>query len=593
MKVLFFSPAADIWEHAFPEALVAESLLKSGAETAVVRCNGILRPLCPAAFGAGIDYRSASAQKQMDVVCTRCQSKAALIDRKLGLKRILLDEYITQPDIDHIDDWILQVQQYRATASCEEAIDFAEFNGFPVGRIALYELILKNKKNDLLFSDDEWDEFLIALRGTAIVAISAQRLLKDYKPDSVSVYNSLYALHSMFCEVAKALGISQYFMHAGTNLSRQHGTLMIGQGFTWRYLKGLVDRFEGLRDQPATARLMADVSDHFLELLSAKNVFVYSSARSKTKMNVREHFGIREDQKLLIASTSSYDERFAVESVRAFPPAEDLLFKRQFDWIKALIEVATSRPDWFLLIRVHPREFPNRRDSIKSSHVQQMQLMLQTLPDNVKVNWPDETVSLYDLAQEADVFLNAWSSVGKEMALLGIPVVIYSPELVLYPTSLNQLGTRYDEYFSQIEIALAAGWDIERSRQAYRWYALEFGRSLVDMRNSYAPRDPSLLRRIFLRIGRKLSPLIQEHIDVWSRASAPRSIKEINAVFGRQAEMVYDVIDQSEFAGVSLDDESKALVTELKRIGKVLFIQSPSGTKSRLEKNFYDANILS
>ena len=57
--------------------------------------------------------------------------------------------------------------------------------------------------------------------------------------------------------------------------------------------------------------------------------------------------------------------------------------------------------------------------------------------------------------------------------------------------------------------------------------------------------------------------------------------------------MVYDVVDQSEFAGVSLDDESKALVTELKRIGKVLFIQSPSGTKSRLEKNFYDANILS
>ena len=79
MKVLFFSPAADIWEHAFPEALVAESLLKSGAEAAVVRCNGILRPLCPAAFGAGIDYRSASAQKQMDVVCTRCQSKACLL----------------------------------------------------------------------------------------------------------------------------------------------------------------------------------------------------------------------------------------------------------------------------------------------------------------------------------------------------------------------------------------------------------------------------------------------------------------------------------------------------------------------------------
>ena len=591
MRVLFFSPAADIWMHAFPEALVAESLGKQGAEAVVVRCNGILRPLCPAAMGAGLDHHSPASE--MDALCNRCQTKAALLDTKLGLNRVLLDDYVISADIVRVDAWLDTVRLRREASSCEEAVDFANLDGYPVGRIALYELILKYKKNDLLFSDDEWQAFLIALRGVAIVMLGTQRLLAVVKPDSVSVYNSLYALHNVFCKVAESAGVAQYFMHAGTNLSRQHGTLMLGKGFTWRYLKGLVDRYQEIKDQPAVPALMHDATNHFLELLAAKNIFVYSSARSKTKMNVRTHFGVREDQKLLIASTSSYDERFAVESVRAFPPPDELLFRKQFDWIKALIDTAISRPDWFLLIRVHPREFPNRRDPVKSSHVQEMQAMFRDLPDNVRVNWPDENISLYDLAQEADVFLNAWSSVGKEMVLLGIPVVIYSPELVLYPVSLNFIGTSIDDYFAAINKALEEGWGLERSRQAYRWYALEFGRSLIDLRDSFAPGEPSLLRRLLLRIGRKLSPLVEERLNIAMRANTPLNAALIKSVFEHQPEMTYDVINQSEFSGIGLDSESDALRLELRRIGQALFVSSTPAKMSRLERRFHEAGILS
>ena len=68
-----------------------------------------------------------------------------------------------------------------------------------------------------------------------------------------------------------------------------------------------------------------------------------------------------------------------------------------------------------------------------SDHAKMLQDAFVTLPRNVKVNWPTDTVSLYDLARITDVFANAWSSAGKEMAWLGLPVVLYSPELTLYP----------------------------------------------------------------------------------------------------------------------------------------------------------------
>src|SRR5690606_6941171 len=101
--------------------------------------------------------------------------------------------------------------------------------------------------------------------------------------------------------------------------------------------------------------------------------------------------------------------------------------------------------DLFLIIRVHPREFPNKRDSLKSDHALELEQTLSELPENVRVNWPSDNISLYDLAQIMDVCLNSWSTAGKEMGTLGIPVVLYSADLVFYPADLNYLAVSADD----------------------------------------------------------------------------------------------------------------------------------------------------
>src|SRR5262249_27070023 len=150
------------------------------------------------------------------------------------------------------------------------------------------------------------------------------------------------------------------------------------------------------------------------------------------------------------------------------------LFKTQIDWLQFLLSFLAERSDLFLIVRIHPREFPNKREQVQSHHARRLKEALSQLPANVAVNWPSDGISMYDLVDQTDMFLNSWSSVGKEMSLLGIPVVIYSPELPFYPQDLNYCGFTVKEYVHAIEQALDDGWSFERSRRAYRWSALEF-----------------------------------------------------------------------------------------------------------------------
>jgi len=590
-RILFFSPSADIWEHSFPEGLAAEMLVAKGLDVTMARCRGMLRPLCPA--GQAVGFTVDTPDEVQRSVCQRCNAKARLIDQKMGLRHVEIDDFVEAADEAMVDELIKRAEAVRGQLLRADDFDRLHIADQPVGRTALYELILRHKKNDFEFSDAIWSEYLAFLALAARVTLISERLLRAEAPDRVSTYNSLYVAHRAFCLQAGQAGIDQYFMHAGTNLARQHGTLMIGRDFTWAYLRGLKGRYEEYSGQPISRDAIDDVTEHFLCLLSSGSSFVYSAARSKEYLDVRSHFVVRQDQKLIVVSTSSYDERFAVESINAAAPPPSLLFPRILDWVAYLIELAVQRPEWFVLIRVHPREFPNRRDRVQSEHSRKMQELLQNLPANVKVNWPDDNISLYDLAQEADLFLNAWSSVGKEMALLGLPVVIYSPEIVLYPTVLNALGITKDQYLAAIEVALASGWSFERCIRAYRWYGLEFSRSCVDMRSSFRPGrryHRSLIERVALRFLQELVGLPQERWDLIRRKPMPVAQGVVYRLFALGLENSEQAQMQEPFVG-SADEEDAAIRFSLCRLGEHLFAANPSGSPSRLQKAFFAAGL--
>lgn len=563
MKILFFAPHAAIWVHAFPEALVAEALAQSGHEILYVGCGEALQQVCIPMNAFGLDHLSPIASRRE--ICRLCGKQKELLKREFGFKGFDVSDLL-EPDE------LVRAKEMVAGRSFEQCMALT-IEHIPVGRLALYETILNRKKAGIEFNEEEQGEYLAWLQGAVTTVTAGKRLFEREQPDCIVVYNSFYSINNIMCWLARDRGVPHYFLHAGGNLSRRLQTLMVGRSEAYGYLRHVVDQWPRFRDRPCAPDILRAITDHFLVLFGGRSVFSYSSAASRAAFNVRQHFGIGTDQKILVATMSSNDERLAANAIGVLPDHVDTLFPRQVDWIRRLVEFVGGRSDLFLLIRVHPRDFPNKRDGVKSDHATQLEEAFRRLPSNVRVNWPQDNISLYDLANETSVFLNAWSSAGKEMSLLGLPVVIYSPQLIYYPSDLNYVGTSEQEFIARIDQALRDGWSIERSRTTYRWLAVEYDYSLIDITDGYSPQDEPTrwsLRGISNRVKRRVIPLYQQTQDC-SRRTSLRSSQTIDAIFRRRAITPLDPDVKKTFPDVSYAEEDRALRFELSRIGRALF----------------------
>lgn len=562
MKVLFFSPHSAIWAHAFPEALIAEALAQAGHEIVYVSCGEQFKAHCVSMSAHGVKVDSADLAKQE--VCTSCNRNAALIRAKFGFEGYSLSNVLDK--VDHAE-----IERHMQSANVENFLEII-LDGVEVGRAALGTFLLTHKRNRLDFDEKTWQIFAIELRNTLYSFYGARKILSRERPDRLVVYSSGYSVNLVFCRVAEALGVTHYYMNAGSNITDRLQKIVLARGHSVQ--KRLLGYWPAFRERPSSPTVMRYTTDHFLEVLRGRSAFVYSAGRSGDGVDVRSYFGASSNQQILLATLSSLDEMFAAEVTGLFPSDYHTPFRDQLSWLSALIPWVAARPDLFLIIRVHPREFPNKRDDVKSEHASRLEAVLTKLPANVAVNWPKDGLSLYDLAEVVTVCLNAWSTVGKEMALLGIPTVIYSPDLVFYPEDLNYVGTSQEAYFSAIQQALVEGWNAEWSRKAYRWLALEDYYSRLDISDGFRRSEyqvPGVLARVFSRARRKIEPKWQERLDCERRPEHLRIASIVDQIVSSQASSVLEVLGTSAVPSVTLDEETISLKVELRRLCNALY----------------------
>lgn len=575
MKVLFFSPHSAFWVHAFPEAIVADALLHSGHEIVYASCGGLFERYCLPMGASGI--KPGESKELRKTICDKCMGNDRLLREGFGLDGPTLRSLLVAEDFDKAEAILSTVTP--------DSLHQLERDGVPLGRIALYQLVIRKKRISIDLNSSDWEEYLVELGNTIYAWLAARKLLDIHKPDRVIVYNGLYSVNRAACLLAEARGIPAMFLHAGVNLSNRLQTLMLGRGDTFTYYPRLVAQWPQFADVPCTSDLLSKVTDHYLQLIEGRSVFVYSSGKSDRTFDLRRHFGISPAQKIMVATLGSYDEEVAAEMIGARVYRKTPLFKTQIEWITALKQFLNNRPDIFLVVRVHPREFPNRRDGRKSEHAKLLEDVLLQLPANAVVNWPADQISIYDLVDETDVFLNSWSSTGKDMALLGIPTVIYSDEIPLYPVELNYFGDTLESYFAAIERALEDGWSPEKVRQSYRWAAYEFVRSTIDIGDSFdevETRKRSFFQKVTDRLRLTVNPDFRQHRDISHRRSPPLAAEQIADIVESAAPTVADRLDLSELERASLEEETSALRVELRRLAEALYPSPEQQATSRL-----------
>jgi hypothetical protein len=265
---------------------------------------------------------------------------------------------------------------------------------------------------------------------------------------------------------------------------------------------------------------------------------------------------IASKRKVVVALMSSYDEILAAYAICAFDTSDGKLFGSQVDWINEITNFFKKRQDLFLIIRVHPRELPNAREGQKSENAILYEKIFEVLPSNIIINWPADDISIYDLAEYADLFLNGFSSSGLEVSLLGLPVISSVAEWNSYPIDLDYKVESRAEYFSAIDTMLERGWDFERIRLSFRWLAFKFSLTTFDISDGFA-----------MQLGDK----IQKNIDLQNK---PDEIMEKNNIvrFIESGSAHYvDLQDENMFAAADYAEETECVKGILKGVYEALY----------------------
>jgi hypothetical protein len=567
LKIVFFAPHAALWVHAFPEALVAEALAQAGHRIVYVGCDRVFSRFCVPMRANKLDPDAPDDAKA--AVCDRCERNKTLLRTRFGFDGYDIGSVLTEEDRAEADRILLEA---RPATFLRIVLD-----GVEIGRAALSTYLLTFKKSNLDFSPSEWAVFSLELRNTLYSYFACRRVLDRERPDRVMLYSSGYSVNLVWCLLAEARNIPFYYMNAGANLSDRLQKLVISRGHSLQ--RRLLTHWDRYRDKPSSPATLRYVTDHLVEIMKGRSPFVYSTGGALEGTAVRGYFGLEDGQKVLLATLSSYDEVFAAQVTGLFPTDFELLFPRQVDWVHACIEWVAARPELALIVRVHPREFPNKRDAVKSDHARELEAAFVDLPRNVRINWPTDNVSVYDLAKITDVGLNGWSTVGKELSLLGIPVVLYTQDLIFYPSELNLLGTDRESYFRCIDQALAEGWSIERMRRAFRWQALEDRYSRIDISDGYHYKEHQpgpLWRRAGNRLRRAVDPDAMQKLDCRRRPASLRAQPVIAALLERAADSVLDVVRPEDFDSTNVDEETTGLREQARRLYRALYGDRPS-----------------
>lgn len=592
MKILVFAPHAQIWKHAFPEAVVIESLMKTGHEIIYVKCSGAFKKHCVPMISSHIAHDAPIEIKNK--MCKECIANATLIVDSFKFPTIEVDSFINIEDQNKIENIVNNTTQ----------INFSrlEFDGIKIGEIALYQVLLRYKQsttND--FSEKAWQEYLKQLHVTLTALWALKKIFLTHKPDRVLQYSGLYSVNSVCRQWAENNNIPCYFLHAGINQRDRLEHLIVAKGQTFDYIKSLFKSWEDkYKEMPCLPDAIKKVTDNFIDILKSKSYLSYSQSKSES-FEIRKKFNIPDGKRVIVAIMSSYDEHLAADVVGAYQYHIKPLFNTQIEWMRVLIDFFSKRQDLFLVIRLHPREFPTKREknsAVMSQHAKDVELEFQKLPDNVAINWPNDKVSFYDLIEETELFLNAFSTSARELTMLGLPVLTYNNEDVLEPVSINYKGNNIKEYLNQIDNLLEQRFDIERIRKAYRWRALEQVYSHVSIEESFKEKDDFLnfgekVIKKFSRIFNKAFPLWQQKKDIHKRSNKLKDANIIDNLLMLDSGNISNVILFDQYEVNNANIEIDLIRSEMKRLMSFLYSNNQKLVKQNTLRSHLESFINS
>lgn len=424
------------------ESDLARNFLDAGHEVTFLRCGKILEYYCTNMRASGLNLDSDIETKLK--VCRRCEISSRSESFLTGSKIDFLQHW-SLPDDKKIVDGVLN------RVSKENWFEL-EYESVPVGRLSAYEILLQNKLVTLELNEEMWVRLRVELANLIRLILAARRYFDQDTYDRVIVYNNFYGINRTLTHVASRNRVPIFSIQASGFNHEMYQSISIHVSDEHAFLYPHTRSVRRKMTVPLNSYEVQSVTKHLEGLFNSSNAWVYSTAVERFKVNdfILKMLELSGGRQVVLLALSSADEMFAARVIGVDIPnlinnEEDLQLKS----IDEIINYFSLHTDKFLLIRPHPREFPNKRDSIVSQHGIKLRELLSHIPSNVLVNWPEDNVSIYSFIPHVSLLINNSSSVGLEFAALGIPILNLDPErLYAYPPIVGNV-INPDENLSQ------------------------------------------------------------------------------------------------------------------------------------------------
>ncbi|PKO01395.1 MAG: hypothetical protein CVU43_13265 [Chloroflexi bacterium HGW-Chloroflexi-5] len=258
--------------------------------------------------------------------------------------------------------------------------------------------------------DTTWPTYQFRLKRNQEAAQSLLAYLRSTKPDVVIVPNGTVQEFGIVYRVARFLKIpvttyefsdqrEAFWIAQNAEIMRQDTSEMWSAQADSKLSGEQLSRIKNL----FASREQAKVNENFTRQ--------WQSLPSQGSETVREQLKL-DNRPIVLLATNVLGDSLTL--------GRQVFSKTMADWVSRTILYFIGRPDIQLVIRIHPGEILTREYSM----VDVVRQTLPELPEYIHVIQPEEKVNTYDLVEITDVGLVYTTTVGLEMALKGIPVVV-------------------------------------------------------------------------------------------------------------------------------------------------------------------------
>jgi hypothetical protein len=300
------------------------------------------------------------------------------------------------------------------------------------------------QREDLNPKDDPDQKALYDLRmnRNLTAAMRAKDIFTRLRPDTVIIPNGSILEFGSVYRMARQLDLQSSTFEFGEQrdrmwLSQNSEVMRQDTSDLWRARgsASLTDQQKEKLEQLNRARRGALEWDRFRRK--------WQSRESVGVQAIREQLGLDRGRTTVLICTNVVGDSLALE--------RQTFTDGMADWLTLTLRHLAEKADVQLVVRVHPGEL------LGAGHpsAEIVETALPSLPDNVVLVEPDSHINTYDLIDIAQVGLVYTTTVGLEMAMSGLPVVVAGDTHYRHKGFTHDPQDR-DQYLSTLDDVLAA-----------------------------------------------------------------------------------------------------------------------------------------